>query len=562
LEVYAQREIAERALSGAFAGNSWHGELALLRKDGTTVPIEGTADPIFDDAGELIGIIGVHRDISERIESERRLRESEERFRAAFENAVVGKGLVLPSAEILRVNDSLAITLGMTREELEHTTWMEYIDPEYISVVHQKVQDLLNGEYPSAHMEMKLIRKDGNRIWARVFGVVVHDPDGRPLYIVADVEDISHLKDYEDQLRKYEQIVSASKDLMSLVSRDFVYEAVNDKYLEYYALSREEIIGRTVWEIMGQQSFATQINSRLEQAFSGEPSNYQDHFDYAGCGRRYMDVSYFPLFGAEGKVEGVVVNARDITETKKLEEQLLQSQKIESIGTLAGGVAHEINNPINGIMNYAQLIADRLGDESPEAELADEIIRETKRVATIVQNLLTFARHEKQSHSPAYLSDIVSAVLSLIQTVMRHDQIDLQVNIADGLPKLKCRSQEIQQVLMNLMTNARDALNERYPEYSPEKKLRLSARLIKKGGKSYIRTTVEDTGPGIPLEIRERIFDPFFTNKPKEKGTGLGLSISYGIVKSHHGKLLVESELGQYTRFHMDLPVDNGWKLE
>jgi signal transduction histidine kinase len=152
-------------------------------------------------------------------------------------------------------------------------------------------------------------------------------------------------------------------------------------------------------------------------------------------------------------------------------------------------------------------------------------------------------------------------VLSLIQTVMRHDQIDLHVEIPDDLPRIKCRSQQIQQVLMNLMTNARDALNERYPRHSPEKRIRVSAEEILKQGCRFIRTTVEDSGAGIPLDIRDRIFDPFFTTKPKETGTGLGLSISYGIVKDHGGELSVESELGLCTRFHMDLPVNNGWTL-
>jgi signal transduction histidine kinase len=212
-------------------------------------------------------------------------------------------------------------------------------------------------------------------------------------------------------------------------------------------------------------------------------------------------------------------------------------------------------------MNYAQLILDRLETDDPASGFAQEILRETRRIAKIVRNLLTFARHEKQSHSPAQLADIVSAVLSLIQTVMRHDQIALELAIAEDLPKIKCRSQQIQQVLMNLMTNARDALNERYPGYSPEKTLRIAAEVIIKQGRRFIRTTVEDTGPGIPADIRDRIFDPFFTTKPKETGTGLGLSISYGIVKDHKGELSVESEPDHYTRFHMDLPVDNGWTL-
>jgi PAS domain S-box-containing protein len=372
---------------------------------------------------------------------------------------------------------------------------------------------------------------------------------------------IAERKAAEEALRKYERIVSTSQDLMALTNRDYVYEAVNESVLIAHGRPRDKVVGRKVSEVMGANFFQEKIQSRLDQALSGQVVHFQETFDFAGLGRRIMDVKYFPLLDQTGMVEGVVLNARDITETRKLEEQLMHSQKIESIGTLAGGVAHEINNPINGIMNYAQLILDRLEKESPAREFAKEILQETQRIAKIVRNLLTFARHEKQSHSPAQLSDIVASVLSLIQTVMRHDQIDLHVEIPADLPKIKCRSQQIQQVLMNLMTNARDALNERYPDYNQEKRLRVYAEVITKQGRRFIRTTVEDSGTGIPTEILDRIFDPFFTTKPKEAGTGLGLSISYGIVKDHGGELSVESEPGRYTRFHLDLPVDNGWAL-
>jgi PAS domain S-box-containing protein len=365
----------------------------------------------------------------------------------------------------------------------------------------------------------------------------------------------------EERLRQYERIVSTSQDLMGLVNRDYVYEAVNESFLTAHLKPREAVVGRKVPDLMGESVFHEKIQPRFDLALSGQTVHYQESFDFEGLGRRIMDVTYFPIMDGKGEVQGVVLNARDITETRKLEEQLMQSQKIESIGTLASGVAHEINNPINGIMNYAQLILDRVEKESSASEFAHEILQETQRVARIVRNLLTFARHEKQSHSPAELTDIVSSVLSLIQTVMRHDQIVLDLDIPKDLPKVKCRSQQIQQVLMNLMTNARDALNERYPHYSPEKRLRVSAAVISKEGLKFIRTTVEDFGIGIPMEIRDRIFDPFFTTKPKETGTGLGLSISYGIVRDHGGELSVESHPGRFTRFHVDLPVDNGWTL-
>ncbi|MBT3380289.1 MAG: response regulator [Lentisphaerae bacterium] len=270
---------------------------------------------------------------------------------------------------------------------------------------------------------------------------------------------------------------------------------------------------------------------------------------------------FYATFAPVPEEGHVNLYAADVTDRLRLEAQLRQAQKLESIGTLAGGVAHEINNPINGIMNYAQLILDDLEEEDQNASFAGEIIHETERIAILVKNLLQFARHDKQSHSPARVIDIVEATSSLIHTVMRHDQITLEIDVAEDLPEIKCRSQQIQQVVMNLLTNARDALNEKYEGYHEDKIIRLTAGLTERKGAPGIRLTVEDHGAGISDEVRGHMFEPFYTTKRQEKGTGLGLAIGYGIVADHHGELQVESELGEWTRFHVDLPVDNGWVL-
>ncbi|MBW1750813.1 MAG: GHKL domain-containing protein, partial [Deltaproteobacteria bacterium] len=287
---------------------------------------------------------------------------------------------------------------------------------------------------------------------------------------------------------------------------------------------------------------------------------------FAKNGRTYDQIST-PLENPDGSILKLSI-FRDITERVKaeakkreLEAYLRQQQKLESIGTLASGVAHEINNPITGIMNYAQLIHDRLDPgEGRLREFSAGIIEETERVAEIVRNLLAFSRQDEQAHSPARMADIVDKTLSLIRAVIRRDQITLEVDLPDDLPTIKCRSQQIQQVLMNLLTNARDALNEHYPEYDPDKVISVTVHPFEKDGRPWLRTTVEDHGVGIPEEIRERIFDPFYTTKDRTQGTGLGLSISLGIVQDHHGELTFESEENQFTRFYLDLPVDNGWE--
>jgi PAS domain S-box-containing protein len=253
---------------------------------------------------------------------------------------------------------------------------------------------------------------------------------------------------------------------------------------------------------------------------------------------------------------------RDITRERSIEAQLHQAQKLESVGILAGGVAHEINNPINGIMNYAQLISDRLGPENPVAEFVDGIGKEARRVSSIVHNLLSFSRPDKPERLPADLRNVIEITLSLIRSVLLHDQIGVEVSLPRDMPVVKCRVQQIQQLFMNLFSNARDALNEKHQGYDEDKKIIISAREVtgrETAGvlaSTCLRITVEDHGTGVPEGMREHLFDPFYTSKRPGKGTGLGLSISYRIVKEHGGELSVESEVGKYTRFHVDLPLD------
>lgn len=282
--------------------------------------------------------------------------------------------------------------------------------------------------------------------------------------------------------------------------------------------------------------------------------------------RRYVILRLYSLLSEED-VSRLLVSFSDITNRKQAEQaqlellaQLQQTQKLESIGTLASGVAHEINNPLMGMLNYAELIGDA-GDQTLKHR-SQMILKEGNRIAKIVRNLLSFARQDQEEHSLAAMVDIIDSSLSLVGSILRKDQITIELDIPDDLPTVKCRSQQIEQVVINLLTNARDALNVQYPEYDENKLIRIAVRTFEKDGVDWIRTTVEDHGPGISEQKSERIFDPFFTTKARHEGTGLGLSVSYGIVREHHGELTVESVPNEYTRFHMDLRVNNGWSLK
>jgi signal transduction histidine kinase len=256
---------------------------------------------------------------------------------------------------------------------------------------------------------------------------------------------------------------------------------------------------------------------------------------------------------AAGLIGGALERRETQAQQERMEAALRQQQRLDSIGTLAGGVAHEINNPINGVMNYAQLLKDRFPNESMALAICDGIIEESERIATITRDLLQFARREERGHSRARVIDLVNGTLNLIRTVFRHERIQLEVSVPSHLPEIICRTQQIQQVIMNLLTNARDAVNT--PGLECDRRVLLSAVCVEAPDRRLVRITVEDSGPGIPVEAREQLYDPFFTTKQGRGGTGLGLAICHGIVRDHHGQLWFETELGRFTRFHLDLPV-------
>ena len=267
-----------------------------------------------------------------------------------------------------------------------------------------------------------------------------------------------------------------------------------------------------------------------------------------------------PVFDEDGELMAAIVVNNDITEQTRMEEarasleaRLQQQQKLESIGTLASGVAHEINNPLMGMINYADLIASRVRDATLQA-YARSIIEEGDRVAGIVKALLSFSRQDSEPRAPMDVNEMVRGALTLVGSVLRKDQIAIDLDLAENLPTVECRGEQLRQVLVNLLTNARDALNERFPGYDDQKRVLLRSESIQRDGLPWVRVMVCDSGAGIPETVRNRVFDPFFTTKPRDMGTGLGLAVSYGIIREHGGDLALESEVGRGTELRVELP--------
>jgi two-component system cell cycle sensor histidine kinase/response regulator CckA len=251
----------------------------------------------------------------------------------------------------------------------------------------------------------------------------------------------------------------------------------------------------------------------------------------------------------------ILVILKDVTQRKKMEAQIQHAQRMEAIGTLAAGVAHEINNPISGIMGYAEILKQRYHEQGRNEDIPSKIIKESDRIAKIVKNLLSFAKDWQEESRSARIKDILLNTLGMIKGRMAKDRIKLSVDVSNNLPDIKARSYEIQQVFLNILSNANYSLNQRFPGSNENKFLGIQAKTVKLEDQNYVRTIFYDRGTGIPKNILNKVCDPFFSTKPPSNGTGLGLSISHGIIKNHRGKLLLESVEGEYTKVMVDLPA-------
>ncbi|MEZ4485037.1 MAG: ATP-binding protein [Syntrophotaleaceae bacterium] len=270
---------------------------------------------------------------------------------------------------------------------------------------------------------------------------------------------------------------------------------------------------------------------------------------------RSWHVRAFPVCNKEGERINVISLSSDVTRQRQLEQEASRANHLASLGELAAGVAHEINNPINGIINYAQILADdgRIGDAN--REVLRGITEEGERIANIVHNLLSFARDRQEKKIPVRLQEVLAATLSLTESQLRKDKIHLRVDVDDDLPEVMAHFQQLQQVILNVISNARYALNERYPENHEHKSFHIYCEGPRDGAEGSVRLVFHDRGTGIPAHRLPNVMDPFYTTKPSGAGTGLGLSISHGIIEDHGGRIDIDSVEGCYTRVAIELPI-------
>jgi signal transduction histidine kinase len=329
------------------------------------------------------------------------------------------------------------------------------------------------------------------------------------------------------------------------------------------------VLGRKPQEIIGQQLeefFRTPDAQRpdlISELLDGGKSG-EGELLILTAGGAPLPVSFsFHSLSTDGEEELLTLMVRDLSQRKRLEaeneeiqRQLFESSKLASLGELSAGVAHEINNPLNGIINFAQLLKDEPAPRSEfERQMIDGVIDEGGRIAQIVRGLLTFARNDSQELRRVRVEDAVNASVALFGRQLEKGGIRVEVEFAPGLPPVRADASRLRQVVVNLISNAHHALQEKPAGPGEQKLFRISSRRAFAAGATLVRTEFYDNGAGIRREDLGKVFDPFFTTRRENGGTGLGLSITFGIIRDHGGTITVESEEGKFTCFTMDLPA-------
>ena len=533
-------------------------EKRFVHKDGRIVWCKLTVSPMWltGEHPEDYIHIGVTEDITERKRVEEELRTSEGRFRTLFEQAAVGVALLeTKTGRYVRINQKYCDFLGYTLEEMLQLRFQDVTYPEDTQTNVDYNSLLIEGKIREFENEKRYLRKDGQMVWGILSASPLWLPGETPeVYThIAVVQDISERKKTEEALleseEKFRSLFEGHTSIMVLTDPGTGRIVdVNPSACHFYGYSRRELLEMKITDINCLSP--TEIMAKMKEVEKGQTKHFIFPHRLANGEIRTVEVDSAPIFMQGKPVLFSII--RDISEQKKMEAELIESQKMVGIGTLAAGIAHEINSPLQVITGYSDSllkelqVAAKLEGERPERQLKT-INRNAWRVAEIVRSLQHYAHPNSERASQTELNELVKDTLILIEHQLKSwSNIAVETELVADLPPFMCDQNKIIQVLINLLSNARDAMPmggtikiDTAYQADPE-------RLVLK---------VADDGLGIHEVVRKRIFDPFFTTKIVGKGTGLGLSIVQSIVRVHGGEIQVESAPGKGTTFTIMLPL-------
>jgi PAS domain S-box-containing protein len=488
------------------------------------------------------------------------LRQAEEKYRSIFDNAIEGIFQSTPEGRFITVNPSMARILGYDSTEEVIETVTDITHQLYVDPVRRAEAARLQEEHSVLQgFEFEAYRKDGEKIWLSVNRRSVRDENGGELYREGSVEDITERKRAEEELlqseQRYRLLFELNPQPMWVFDMEtLAFLEVNDAAIYHYEHTRAEFLAMTIKDIRPPEDIPKLLDNVSGDLPQHEEAGIWKHKKKDGT---IIDVEItaheITFYGRPAQI----VLAYDVTERRSLEEQLRQSQKLEAVGQLAGGVAHDFNNLLTVITGYSDLSLRRLDKDSPFRSSLEEIKKAGERAASLTRQLLAFSRKQVLQPKVLQLNAVVADIEKMLRRLIGED-IDSLTVLEPSLGQIKADPGQIEQVILNLAVNSRDAMPQGGKLTIETANVYLDNQYVKRHTAiqpgHYVMLAVSDTGYGIDAETQAHMFEPFFTTKEQGKGTGLGLSTVYGIVKQSGGHLWVYSEVGKGTTIKIYLP--------
>ncbi len=512
-------------------------------------------------------MLQAEREIQARQAAEEDLRISNTRLRLALASANIGLWDWNIDTDEIWFSPEYKRQIGYDDHELpdRFEEWENRLHPEDRPRILAEIQACLQGRVQDYQVEYRLRHKNGNYLWIAAFGKIIRGPEEKSKRFMGCHVDIDERKRGEAEKERLMAAIEEADEIVFITDTHGVIQYANPAFETVTGYTREEAVGRTPRMLKSGEQDRAFYRNLWETITSGKTWKGR-MVNKRRDGKHYVeDGTISPVFDKAGRVVNYVAIKHDITEHLQLEEQLLQARKMESVGRLAGGVAHDFNNMLNVIMGYAELALSNVSPEDPLRSNLKEILDAGKRSSEITRQLLAFARQQTIAPKVIDLNKTVESMLKLLRKLIGED-IDLVWLPGRELWWVKLDPVQVDQILVNLCVNARDAIGGVGKVTIETKNVTFDeTHCADRNGfvpGDYVSLVVSDDGPGIDPQYLEKVFDPFFTTKPVGRGTGLGLATVYGIVKQNDGLIGIQSEKGQGTTISLYLLRHTGSEVE
>ena len=527
------------------------------RKDGSKIPVLLTSHVRYDSAGNVLGYEGIIIDQSHRIQMENKLKASEEDFKRLFENVPTGVFFSSTEGKFLNANSALLDMLGYeSKEEFLNIDIAKdlYVRPED----RQKFKKLVERHGHVIDYEVEFKRKDGSTVPVLLTGHVRYDRQGNVIGYEGLNIDISRRKLMERQLKEAHDFINK---IIQSSPNAIMATDINGNIL-IWNRAAEETLGYKDTDVIGKMN----IDRIYPEGTARKVMQMVRSPEHGGVGRLkaypmvYVredgtvvegNLSAAMIYDADGKEiasVGSFVDLKDRLEMeralRRTQEQLLQSEKLAAMGRLTSQIAHELNNPLYGIMNTLELLKSEISPASKRRKILEMALSETVRLSDLLRKMLSFSKPEEEEKQAVDINTVLDEILLLHEKQLQENDIKIKSAFAEEIPQINASKDQLRQVFLNLVANARDAM----PNGG-------TLSVATAADDENVRIDIADTGIGIKEEYLKKIFDSFFTTKDSVKGVGLGLSVCYGFIKDHGGDIQVKSELNSGTTFTITFPI-------